>query len=338
MPIYRLLGKKLFFTFHGSDIRIRRIHEQINPWSYYRHSDIASDDDRTEKTIEAIRTYANRMFVVSVDYLPFVPEAEVVERVIDLAGWPEQAPEQRARPLVVHVPGQRGTKGSDYVIAGMSRLIEEGLEVDFQLLEGVSHDEAARAIRNADIVVDNLLTGDYEVVSLEAMASSRVSLANIQAAVATAYPDVPVVSVNPDTFVERMRGLVGNIDERRALAARGRPYVARIHDAPVIAARLLEYYQADYPPVANGTLPDWFSLDGKREIEKLQSRIFRLQQELVRERRDEDRLRHKLGLPKLGIGDREHPLTGAEQALNLVPGPIRRVLRRGRARAEGRKG
>ena len=338
MPIYRMLGKKLFFTFHGSDIRIRRIHEQVNPWSYYKHSDIASDDDRTEKTIEAIRTYANRMFVVSIDYLPFVPEAEVLERVIDLAAWPEQAPEQRVRPTVVHIPGQRGTKGSDYVIAGMNRLIEEGLAVDFQLLEGVSHDDAARAIRNADIVVDNLLTGDYEVVSLEAMASSRVSLANIQSAVATAYPDAPVVSVNPDTFVERMRSLVGNIDERRALAAQGRPYVARIHDAPVIAARLLDYYQADYPPVANGTLPDWFSLDGKREIEKLQSRIFRLQQELVRERRDEDRLRHQLGLPKLGIGDREHPRTTSEKALDYVPGPIRRVLRRGRARAEGRKG
>ena len=337
MPIYRMLDKKLFFTFHGSDIRIRRIHERINPWSYYRHSDIPADDDRTEKTIEAIRTYANRMFVVSVDYLPFVPEAEVVERVIDLAAWPEQGPDQRRRPTVVHIPGQRGTKGSDYVIEGMGRLIDEGLEVDFQLLEGVSHAEAVHAIRNADIVVDNLLTGDYEVVSLEAMAASRVSIANIQPAVAAAYPEVPVVSADPDTFVATMRGLVGALDRRRELAARGRPYVARIHDAPVIANKLLGYYQADYPALASGTLPDWFSLEGKREIEKLHSRIFRLEQELVRERRDEDRLRRQLGLPQLGIGDREHPQTRSEKAKELLPGPVRRVLRRGRAKAEGRR-
>ena len=337
MPIYRMLDKKLFFTFHGSDIRIRRIHERINPWSYYRHSDIPADDDRTEKTIEAIRTYANRMFVVSVDYLPFVPEADVVERVIDLAAWPEQAPDQRRRPTVVHIPGQRGTKGSNYVIEGMSRLLDEGLEVDFQLLEGIGHEEAVRAIRNADIVVDNLLTGDYEVISLEAMAASRVAVANIQSAVAAAYPDAPIVSADPDTFVDRMRNLVTDLGERQALAARGRPYVARIHDAPVIANKLLAYYRADYPSLATGTLPDWFSLDGKREIEKLQSRIFRLQQELVRERRDEDRLRRELGLPLLGIGDREHPLTNLEKAKELLPGPVRRALRRGRARAGGRR-
>ena len=134
-----------------------------------------------------------------------------------------------------------------------------------------------------------------------------------------------------------MRGLVGALDRRRELAARGRPYVARIHDAPVIANKLLGYYQADYPALASGTLPDWFSLEGKREIEKLHSRIFRLEQELVRERRDEDRLRRQLGLPQLGIGDREHPQTRSEKAKELLPGPVRRVLRRGRAKAEGRR-
>ena len=202
LPIYRMLDKKVFFTFHGSDIRVRRIHEQVNPWSYYRYSDIASDDDRTEKVIEAIRTYANRMFVQSIDYRHFVPEAEVVERVIDLTAWPEQPPAQRADPIVLHVPSRRGTKGTEFVIAGMKQLAGEGLKVDFRLLEGVSHDEARRAIQAADVVVDNLLTGDYEVVSIETMASSRVAVANIQADVAAAYPDAPVVSADPDTFVD----------------------------------------------------------------------------------------------------------------------------------------
>ena len=67
LPIYRILGKKVYFTFHGTDIRIRRIHEQVNPWSHYRTSDIASDDDRTEKVIEVCRAYADELFVVSVD-------------------------------------------------------------------------------------------------------------------------------------------------------------------------------------------------------------------------------------------------------------------------------
>ncbi len=332
LPIYRMLGKKVFFTFHGSDIRIRRIHEQVNPWSYYRYSDIDADDDRTEKVIEAIRTYANRMFIQSIDYRHFVPEAEVVERVIDLAAWPEQAPEQRARPVVLHVPSRRGTKGSQFIIEGMKQLVDEGVAVDFRLLEGVSHDEARRSIQAADIVVDNVLTGDYEVVSLEAMASSRVAVANIQAAVAAAYPDAPVVSADPDTFVDRMRSLIANVDERRDLAARGRPYVARIHDAPVIAEKLLGFYRADYPPVRPGTLPDWFSLDGRRQIERLESRLARLEQDIARERRAHDDLRRRLGLPPLGIAERSDVRNASDKAKAALPEPVRLALRRARAR------
>jgi len=337
LPIYRMLGKKVFFTFHGSDIRIRRIHEQVNPWSYYRFSDIASDDDRTEKVIEAIRTYANKMFIQSIDYRYFVPEAEVIERVIDLESWPEQPPDQRRRPVVLHIPSRRGTKGSEFVIKGMDSLIQAGVPVDFRLLEGVSHAEARRAIQDADIVVDNLLTGDYEVVSLEAMASSRVPVANIQPAVAEAYPDAPVVSADPDTFVGRMRELIDNIDERRALAARGRPYVARIHDAPVIAARLVHFYEADYPPVRAGTLPDWLSMDSKRTIERLHSRIARLEQDVARERRTGDRLRIRLGLPPLGVDPPGDPRGFSERAKAGLPAPVLRSLRKARARLPRRK-
>ncbi|HZL33457.1 MAG TPA: hypothetical protein VFC81_05670 [Verrucomicrobiae bacterium] len=336
LPIYRMLGKKVFFTFHGTDIRIRRIHLEVNPWSYYRFSDIRSDDDRTEKAIEAIRTYANRMFIQSIDYRHFVPEAEVVERVIDLEAWPAQAPDQRQRPTVLHVPSRRGTKGSKFVIEGMKQLAEEGVQVDFRLLEGVSHDEARRAIQGADIIVDNLLTGDYEVVALEAMASSRVAVANIQAAVAAAYPDAPVVSADPDSFVERMRSLIANVDERRELAARGRPYVARIHDSPVIAEKLLGFYRADYPPIRAGTLPDWFSVDGARQIERLDSRIARLEQDVARERRAQDVLRGRLGLPPLRIAERGDPRTASDKAKEALPDPVRRALRTARARVTRR--
>jgi hypothetical protein len=336
LPIYRMLGKKVFFTFHGSDIRIRRIHEQVNPWSYYRYSDIASDDDRTEKVIEAIRTYANRMFIQSIDYRHFVPEAEVVERIIDLSTWPEQLPEQRPEPVILHVPSRRGTKGTEFVIAGMKQLAEQGHQFTFKLLEGVSHDEARRAIQAADIVIDNLLTGDYEVVSLETMASSRVALANIQASVAAAYPDAPVVSADPDTFVARMAELIADLDGRRELAARGRPYVARIHDAPVIAEKLLGFYRADYPPVRPGVLPDWFSLDGKRQIERLESRIAGLEQEVARERHAQNRLRSQLGQPPLPIAERGDPRQLSEKAKAALPEPIRLALRRTRARVSRR--
>lgn len=334
LPIYRALGKPVFFTFHGSDIRIRRIHEEVNPHSYFRTSDIVADDDRTEKVIEICRAYASRMFVVSVDYLHYVPEAEVMPRIIDLRDWPAGAPDQRAVPVVLHVPSHRGTKGTDRILAGLEQVRAAGVKFELQVLEGVSHDEARRRIAAADVVVDNLITGDYELVSIEAMASGRVAVANVDERVLRHFPDVPVHRVEPDDFVDRMRTLLADLDLRRDLAARGRPYVARVHDVSVMVPRLLDAYAAPPRPVTR-SFPDWLSLGGQRRVEGLERTVSRLEQELARSRRREDDLRRQLGLEPLG--DRiAPPRPTSERLKDLLPASLRRRLRKARARVERR--
>ncbi len=337
LPVLRALGKKVFFTFHGMDVQIRRIHEQVMPWSYFRHSDVTTDDDRIEKTLEVARTYANRLFVVSVDYLDYLPEAEVLPRVIDLARWDQQPVAQRDVPVVLHVPSRRGKKGTEMILAGLDRLRAEGIGFELQLLEGVSHEDARRAIRNADVVVDNVLTGDYELVSMEAMASSRVAVANVGEPVRLAFPDAPVWAVDPDTFDGRMRTLLTDAELRRSLAARGRPYVSRIHDAPVIARRLISAYEADYPPVAR-SFPDWLSLGGQRRVEMLDRQVSRLEHQLAVARRREDRLRRRLGIPPLAEGAIAPSRSLSERAKDVLPGGLRVTLRRARARVESRLG
>lgn len=337
LPIYRILGKKVFFTFHGSDIRMRRIHEQVNPWSYYKFSDIPSDDDRAEKVIEVCRTYANRMFVTSIDYLHFVPEAEVLPRVIDLSRWPEQPPAQREVPVVLHVPSRRGTKGTDLILAGLERLRAAGIPFEQRLLEGVPHEEAKRAIADADVVVDNVLTGDYEVVSIEAMAASRVAVANVGPDALAGFPDAPVWSLDPDTFDARMTTLLTDRALRLALASRGRAYVAGIHDASVIARRLVEVYAADSPPVPARVFPDWLSIDSARRIETLDRRLGRTELELLRTRVREEGLRRRLGLPPLGPIDAPVDMGLADRLRTLLPESVKRPLRRARARLAGRR-
>jgi glycosyltransferase involved in cell wall biosynthesis len=323
LPIYRALGKKVFFTFHGMDVQIRRIHEQVMPWSYFRHSDVTTDDDRVEKTLEVCRTYANRLFVVSVDYLEYLPEAQVVPRVIDLSEWEEQLPVQREVPVVLHVPSRRGKKGTEMILAGLDRLAADGVAFELRLLEGVPHDEARRAIRDADVVIDNVLTGDYEVVSMEAMASSRVAVANVGEPVRAAFPDAPVYSVTPDDFEARMRALLADPATRRDLAARGRPYVERIHDAPVIARQLLDAYRADAPPVAR-SFPDWMSLAGARRAERLEERVGFLEQELARARRREDALRGRSGPFPRGSAAIAPPRALLDRAKDALPdGPAK---------------
>lgn len=317
LPIYRILGKKVFATWHGSDCRLMRVHLERNPWSYFRHSDLRPDDDRTAKVIEVFRTYADRQFVTAPDYLDYVPDAEVLGRVIELEAWPEQAAEQRPVPRILHVPSRRGTKGTEILLPAIDRLRAEGLDFEFTLLEGVPHEAARQAIREADIVVDNLVTGDYELVSIEAMASSRVAVANIQDASSAAFPGSPVFSVDPDTVVERLRALIGDLGLRRDLAARGRAHVARHHDGSAAAERLVAAYRAPSQPVSKRAFPDWLSLSPARRIESLERLLSDAQAREMTYRR-------RLGLPVEAVDDRT--------LKDRVPMPLRLFLRRSRAR------
>jgi hypothetical protein len=320
LPMYRALGKRVFFTFHGSDCRIRRLHEQMNPWSYYRFADVPADDDRTAKVIEIIRTYANRMFVVSSDYLVFVPEATVMPRVIDLSEWPEQPVEQPSAPSILHIPSHRGTKGTQFIEAGLAQLKEQGVSFSFRLVEGVTHAEARRAIQEADVVIDNVVTGDYELVSIEAMASGKVAVANIQGGAREAFPDAPIYSVDPDSFVTRIRDLLEDRDLRAALAAQGRAYVKQVHDAAVVATALAEAYESTEPTFPHRSFPDWASLDDARRIERLEARVAMLEQSLARTRRESTILRKRLGLsPETPV-----PLGWKDR----IPAPIRQSVRR----------
>ncbi len=295
-PLYRALGKRVFFTFHGSDVRIARIHDAGNPWSRLRQLPGPPEDGRTEKALEVIRTYADRMFVVSVNYLHFLPQAEYLPRVIDLREWPELPPVQRERPVIIHAPSRRGTKGTDLLLAALDDLAAEGIPFDLRLLEGVPHADVRAAVADADVLVDNVIAGSYGLVSMEAMACSRVAVANLSDDLRRTHPDCPVVHVDPTTLVETLRTLLVDVAERRRLAEAGRPFVARVHDAVVIAARLVDAYTAPVAPVARRSMPDWMSYAPQRRIELLERRVNRLEMALARARHREELLQARSGI------------------------------------------
>ena len=109
LPVLRALGKRIVFTFHGSDVRKRSTHIEEDPWSYYRFSDVESNEERIDKALAVIRTYAQALIVASPINRTFVPEAEYVPKAIELSKFPYAGPRRTERPLVVHVPSKRAT-------------------------------------------------------------------------------------------------------------------------------------------------------------------------------------------------------------------------------------
>ncbi len=217
-PILRATGRKAVFHFVGSDIR-GKTPEQL---SYARKADA-----RVVGSYDAIR---------------WVPDAEVIPPGIDLKRYVPSPGRAEQRPLVVHAPSRKASKGTEFVEAACAQL-----PVDLDVVHGVTHDEAVERYRRADIVVDQLNAGWYGIFAIEAMALGKPVVTFLHDDAVRRTQDafgvpVPIANATKETLVDVLRPLVEDESERRRRAEQSRAYVEAVHDDEKIADRLLALY------------------------------------------------------------------------------------------------
>ncbi|HST18009.1 MAG TPA: hypothetical protein VLK36_10090 [Gaiellaceae bacterium] len=252
LPLLRRAGKTIAVTFQGDDAR----QGHGSPLSaavgegYYT----PAGDAVKRRTIAAFDRYADRIFFLNPDLgevLPararFLPYASV-----DPTEWrPREPAPLPAAPRIVHAPSHRGVKGTEHVLAAVERLQHEGLPVELELVEGLSHTEAREAYGRADILVDQLLVGWYGALAIELMALGRpvVCFIDDETAGRHAPPELlaelPVVRTTRDDLADVLRTL---LTERRGeypdLARRSRAFAQRWHDPAAIGERMRVEYEA----------------------------------------------------------------------------------------------
>ncbi|MDX6423415.1 MAG: hypothetical protein QOI67_886, partial [Gaiellaceae bacterium] len=111
-PILRALRKRAVFHFVGSDIR-GKTPEQL---AYTRAADA-----RVVGSYDAIR---------------WIPDAEVIPPGIDLRRYAPSPGRGGERPLVVHAPSRKASKGTEFVEAACAEL-----PVDLDVVHGLPHEE-----------------------------------------------------------------------------------------------------------------------------------------------------------------------------------------------------
>lgn len=275
LPIWRELGVTVAFTFHGSDVRLRSRHLAEDEWSFYRFGDIPCDEELIEARLTVIRRYAHHLTVSSVLDQPYVPGARYLPKTVDTARLvPPTGNGTNPRPVVLHAPSHRATKGSDLVLAGLDALRTEGLDFEVDLVEGVSHAEAMERMARADIVVEKLLGGDAGVTSLEALALGKVAVARIRDDVRREHPDLPVVSADPDTFTAALRDLLADPARRAELGAAGRAYVEREH-APEVTGKRLESLYTSAAGTGVPAYPGWTVPRAQAQLETVRGQLDR---------------------------------------------------------------
>lgn len=219
LPFWRLRGKRVWVSFHGSDIR-----------------------GRTLKAANPLLRLADRIFVSTPDLLDTIPDAEWLPNPAP-AVTPSPLPDNDL-PVVVHCPSNPALKGTAVIEQAVAWLKQqEGREFVYRRVTGCSHEETLAAMRGADIVIDQALYPRlYCMVSIEAMALGRPVLAAVdRRTLARLPPDCPVVScgTTQETIAAALAYLLDAPGRCDLLGHQGVQYVARVHSPDAVREVLL---------------------------------------------------------------------------------------------------
>ena len=81
---------------------------------------------------------------------------------------------------IVHAPNHRNLKGTEFMISEIEKLKSKGFSIDFNVLEGIDNKRVINEVKNADIVIDQLIIGWYAVFSIEGMACSKCTMCYLE--------------------------------------------------------------------------------------------------------------------------------------------------------------
>jgi glycosyltransferase involved in cell wall biosynthesis len=218
-PILKASKRKSLFHFLGADIRERP----------------------KEQLMYGLK--ADARVVGSFAALRFIPyDAEVLPPGIDLSSYDPVPPVERERVRIVHAPSNLDKKGTQYVIDACKEL-----PIDLDVVHGVRNEEALDRIRQADIVVDQVLRDWHGILSIEGMALGKPVVTSLDEGAVRETEEhfglkVPIVRTTKDDLVDTLRPLVDSFAERKRLGDAGRAYVEEVHDVERMTDRLLDLY------------------------------------------------------------------------------------------------
>ena len=230
LPVLKVFGKKIYFEYHGTEIRQKSIASRINP--AWEQVDMP-DENALRKNFQGIIKYADGVIVHDDELVPHFPEGSepfIVPLRMDVEELMNYEPVPKGRLTVLHAPTNSAVKGSQYVIEAVGEL-KKKYDFDYIEVRNMPQKEAKEMYRKADIIVDQLLMGTYGVFAIEVMAMGKPVITYITDEMKESFPeDLPVISASPDTIKDVLEELIVNKEMRREAGEKGIAYVKKYHD------------------------------------------------------------------------------------------------------------
>lgn len=236
-------GKTVGVVLHGSEARTPSRHLATYPFSPYDDPAAAEEWAKREEQSAKIHAVLDRLpvrrFVTTPDMLDFVDGATWLP--IALGAGHFRAGRRlfsRERPVFLHAPSAGPVKGSAHVEAVLRPLHEQGV-LEYRLLSGVAPWELPTHLRDADVVIDQLMLGGSGVLAAQGMAAGRIVLGHVAEHVRARYGEpLPIVEADPTTLRDVVLGVIADRDAAIAAAELGPAFARDWHDGRRSAAVL----------------------------------------------------------------------------------------------------
>jgi len=246
------LKKACLVEFWGSDIRIPEIASTDNPYRarmYQLHPDLAKNGYRNSlKTQKRFARYGFECLIPGYELLPYIqkdifPSVFQTKARIIVSEYIPHYPDPERLPVVMHAPSHKAKKGTEIIVRTVKKLMDK-YKFDFRLINGVEHSRLIELLRDSDILIDELTSGEYGLAAIEAMALGKPTINYIKPAIKCLLPeDLPIVSATIETLPEVLDNLLTDGHKRREIGIKSRAYVEKYHDAHKIAVQLVGIYE-----------------------------------------------------------------------------------------------
>lgn len=243
LPLLNELGKRVIMHHWGSEARAYSWVSRYNPYTPF-----LNDEIKVRRRLEFLGKYIPNCIISDNEYYDVLKEyyqnVFIIRQSIDLLKvqyYGEQ--KSNSKFTIVHAPTNPKIKGTDYVLKAIEELRDK-YDFDFFLVQGMSHQEALKIYQKADLIVDEILSGCYGILSIEAMALGKPVMNWICDFMKETYPkELPIISVNPQNIKEKLEYAINNREMLRELGLRGRKYVETYHDISIISNQLSDLYK-----------------------------------------------------------------------------------------------
>lgn len=245
LPALAFHNIKVALLGHGHEIRDPDRHLAEHPASMFRDAPEGYTDTLRELARKNQATAAAvdlPQYVATPDLLLDLPKAMWLPLVVDLDSWASDHPVmERKRPVVLHAPSQRWTKGTDLFLDGLVDMDRRGV-IELRLVEGMPWSTMQQMVKDADVVIDQVAIGAYGAFACEAMAAGRPVIVNLSDQVVEHLHSeagfVPLVNTAPDGVIDTLGSLLDDRDAAREAGRGSLEFVTALHSGKLSAERL----------------------------------------------------------------------------------------------------